>query len=436
MPYARYMTILVLTVGGSHQPLVTAIQSLKPDRGVFLCSDDAPGTKGSYVQVMGQGLVIKSNPTLEKPDLPNIVVQTNLAPTQYEIVKIRHFDNLETCYQEARNALERLRRDFPAARIIADYTGGTKSMTAGLAIAAVDFEWCDLNVVAGTRADLEKVKDRTQFARPVMVWDLRGRRNLEEVQVRLACFDYAGAASLLETIAGMPISQPFSEKIAVGLAICRGLDAWDRFDHKGARNLLEPYRRHLVSECVILDDLCRTEPRNPYVRSEDLLLNAERRAAQGRYDDAVARIYRAIELIAQVRLEKKYGIKTSNVELQKIPEHARASLERYRADNGEIQIPLFQAWSLLQELRDEPLGGWLNANKSKVKNFLGTRNFSILAHGEKSINEAVYCSVGRVGLSLCREALATLVTAESRKPLVQQLPNRLGFLDRDEDETA
>ena len=36
---------------------------------------------------------------------------------------------------------------------------------------------------------------------------------------------------------------------------------------------------------------------------EDLLLNAERRAIQGRYEDAIGRIYRAIELIAQIRLK-------------------------------------------------------------------------------------------------------------------------------------
>lgn len=423
------MTILVLTVGGSHQPLVTAIQSLKPECVVFLCSDDAPGTKGSYVQVMGEGLVIKSNPKLEKPDLPNIVVQANLASKQYEIVKIRHFDNLETCYLEARNVLERLHRDCPEARIIADYTGGTKTMTAGLAVAAVDFEWCALNVVAGTRADLEKVTEGTQFAKPLRVWNLRGKRKLREVQVRLKCFDYAGAASLLEAIAGMPISQPFSENIAAGLAICRGLDTWDRFDHKGARNLIQPYRRHLVAECVMLDQLCQAKPRDPYIRAEDLLLNAERRAAQGRYDDAVARVYRALELIAQIRLKEHHETDTADVNPETQPEHAKEWLARYRSHNGKIQLPLFAAWSLLEARGDSALGSWFAKHKSRVKQFLGTRNFSILAHGDQPIGQTQWEADGATGLLLCREALNNIPKSERGAASIQQLPQALTVLE-------
>jgi len=38
--------ILLITVGGSHQPIITSIQELKPDRVVFICSDDSNGSKG------------------------------------------------------------------------------------------------------------------------------------------------------------------------------------------------------------------------------------------------------------------------------------------------------------------------------------------------------------------------------------------------------
>jgi hypothetical protein len=45
-------TILLITVGGSPQPIITAIQSLNPDRTVFICSD---GPRGSVSQVIGEG---------------------------------------------------------------------------------------------------------------------------------------------------------------------------------------------------------------------------------------------------------------------------------------------------------------------------------------------------------------------------------------------
>src|SRR5690349_11539381 len=130
------MTILILTVGGSHQPVLTAIKTLKPEHVVFLCSGDLRTTKGSYAQVIGEGLVLKSHPKLEKADLPNIVTLTGLAPQQFEIVKIRNFDSLEECYTEAEKALNKLHVEHPEARLVADYTCGTKSMTAGLALAA------------------------------------------------------------------------------------------------------------------------------------------------------------------------------------------------------------------------------------------------------------------------------------------------------------
>ncbi|MDF5722106.1 MAG: hypothetical protein PUP91_16785 [Rhizonema sp. PD37] len=41
--------ILLVTVGGSFQPIVTSIHSLKPDRVIFLASD---GEKGSKSQVI------------------------------------------------------------------------------------------------------------------------------------------------------------------------------------------------------------------------------------------------------------------------------------------------------------------------------------------------------------------------------------------------
>lgn len=425
------MTILVLTVGGSYQPLVTAIQSLKPERVVFLCSDDTPRAKGSYLQVIGNSKVVKSDPKLEKPDLPNIVVQTALSPDRYELVKIENFDSLEECYLESRKVLEKLHDQYSEARLIADYTGGTKSMTAGLAVAAVDDERCEISLVTGTRADLEKVQDLTQFARPAVVWNLRGKRKLEEVQFRLSRYDYAGAGAILETIGRMPISESFLRNVTADIAICRGLDAWDRFNHQEAKDLLNPYRKFLVQECIILEDLCRTEPRDPYLRVEDLLLNAERRAAQGRYDDAIARIYRALELIAQTRLRTKHGIDTANVDLLKVPEPTRPDLERYRSENGNIQIPLFATWSLLEAMDNEPLGAWFAKHQSLIKGFLGTRNFSILAHGDRPIDEQAFQSVGSRGLALCREALASIPAAERKKPEVKQLPDRLRYLEED-----
>jgi CRISPR-associated protein (TIGR02710 family) len=408
---------------------VTAIESLKPDRVVFLCSDDSPAGKGSYLQVIGTGKVIKSKRDLEKPDLPNIATLAGLKPDQYEVIKIQNLDNLEDCYRGASDVISFTRRRYVGARLVADYTGGTKSMTAGLALAAIDDEQCEVNLVTGTRADLIQVRDQTQFSRPIVVWDLRAKRKLGEVMERLARFDYAGAVALLETIGQTPIGEGLRQRITSGIAICRALDHWDRFNHHEARVLLEPYRKELVDHWVVLTDLCRDEPADPYIRVEDLLLNAERRASQGRYDDAVARSYRALELIAQTRLKDRYGLDTSDTDSRRIPEALRKALERYRSEDGKVRIPLFAAWTLLSDMNDEGLGSWFRANKGKLQDFLGMRNASILAHGKRPISKSDFEGKGQAGIALCREALASVPRAQSNGRPVPQLPTKLRILE-------
>jgi hypothetical protein len=70
------LKILLITVGGSHQPIVTAISSLNPDRVIFLCSD---GPKGSKSQVIGEGKPCEVRRGTEVIDkLPNIPTQVGL----------------------------------------------------------------------------------------------------------------------------------------------------------------------------------------------------------------------------------------------------------------------------------------------------------------------------------------------------------------------
>jgi hypothetical protein len=50
----------------------------------------------------------------------------------------------------------------------------------------------------------------------------------------------------------------------------------------------------------------------------ELLANARRRRRQARYDDAVARLCRAVELFAQNRLYAAFGAKSSRLSLDSL----------------------------------------------------------------------------------------------------------------------
>ena len=172
-------TLLICTVGGSHQPIVTAIKDQNPDFVLFVCTDKDPATgrPGSNSQISGAGNCIKASVQDDKPSLPNIPAQTGLTPEQYEICTTLS-DDLDRIYADCTQALAKVLRRFPDAVIIADYTGGTKSMSAGLIMAALEYQGIELQLVTGSRADLIKVHDGSQYAAFANIDQIRFERQI------------------------------------------------------------------------------------------------------------------------------------------------------------------------------------------------------------------------------------------------------------------
>lgn len=166
--------ILLVTVGGSFQPIVTAIRSLRPDRVIFICSD---GDRGSKSQVIGEGTpceVRRGTEVIEK--LPNIPTQTELGSRfqpERDLILIQNPDDLNECYQLTTNYIHQLKQESSEDEIIADYTGGTKSMSAALVLAAVDNS-IPLYVTTGTtRENLIRV-ERGETTRETVIYRDKG----------------------------------------------------------------------------------------------------------------------------------------------------------------------------------------------------------------------------------------------------------------------
>ncbi|WP_460206309.1 hypothetical protein [Scytonema sp. NUACC21] len=151
--------ILLVTVGGSFQPIVTAIRSLQPNRVIFLCSD---GDNGSKSQVIGEGTpceVRRGTEVIEK--LPNIPTQVGLGENfqrDRDLILIQNPDNLSECYHHAAACIRHLQQQNPEDEIIADYTGGTKTMSAALVLATFDCQIPLYITIANTRENLLPVK--------------------------------------------------------------------------------------------------------------------------------------------------------------------------------------------------------------------------------------------------------------------------------------
>jgi CRISPR-associated protein (TIGR02710 family) len=442
--------VLICTVGGSHQPIVTSIQQHRPLCVHFLCSDDRERTKGSYHQVIGSGLVLKSRPDLPAPDLPNIATLAGLTEAQVRIHKLRNIDSLDACYLMAVEVIAQARRERPRARLVIDYTGGTKSMTAGLVAAALDDGQCEMALVAGVRANLQSTQDQTQTARAVHVGDTQIRRRMRVAAELVHHYDYVAAEHVLRDAARRYGGNELVERLNRGIALCRAFDAWDKFQHAEAQRLLEPHQSQFVpwwQAIKVLAELAHASVSKPapqpeaaqpvrrggqygFVQVEDLLLNAERRAQQQRFDDAVGRMYRALELTAQTWLHLKHGLNTSDLDVARLPEPLKSDWERLATPDGKLQIGLWKAWELIAAFPDDPLGHLFAQQRSAIRDFLQMRNLSLFAHGTQPVAQAEYQQKVPGVAAWIRTAIRTASAA--RKLRVVELPQLpTNFLDEE-----
>jgi CRISPR-associated protein (TIGR02710 family) len=372
--------VLLATVGGSHQPIVTAIQASRPQHIVFFCTDRDPATgrPGSREQIEGKGLCVKSDPKEEKPTLPNIPTQCALAPDTWE-VRIVPADDMDGAFALMRTAMSELRARMPDARLQADYTGGTKTMTAALVLAALESE-IDLSLVTGSRGDLVRVADGTQATASASVERVRLARAMRPYLDAWKRFAYAEAAAGL---AALPAPRDARLRPARDRArdLSAALAAWDRFDHLAALKLLDLYAAVAAPALGAWYASLRLLAGEPSSKRTglliwDLWLNALRRAADGRHDDAVARLYRVIEWSAQWLLETRAGLHTAD-----LPAEVAAEVGIAPGRDGRFQAGLWSAWQLVAKRVGGASAAFISTQADTMLDHLKRRNESILAHG-------------------------------------------------------
>lgn len=374
-------TFLVLTVGGSCAPIVTAIKDYQPDHTVFIVST---GDRGSRITIDGE-----QKPCQKEDKTPevNILRQTGLQEGQYHIKELSDPDTLHLCYEEIRHELINLGPEQQEWRKIADYTGGTKTMSAALCLAALQTGW-ELSVVRGSRTDLIKVRDGTEMASLVNTGDVRAHQQIKQAEDLFNQYAYSPASELLKSlIRSAPLSPGLQGSIQKMVTLCHGFDAWDRFDHVRAAQILHPYRDEFLPQWIMLKKILGEIQPSKYEPVIDLFFNAGRRAHNGRYDDAVARLYRALEMLAQTRLKQRDpALFADDIDISLLPKPLQV---RYAGRKDKIKLGLQEDYDLLAGL-DDPLGSFYSPQRQKLLATLQKRNNSILAHGSTPCDEGVY----------------------------------------------
>ena len=433
--------ILFVSVGGSYQPIVKAIESLQPQRTVFFCST------GSLAQVIGKGYPCEQRKGAEiVKKLPNIPTQLRMDerfdPDQ-DVLEVRNPDDFQECYEVLHDKIHQLRQRSEDYQFMADYTGGTKTMSMALAMLSMDQGIPLYITTRSTRDNIIKVEHGEFTGRVSFSAIIAQRKCKQMLALLLANYNYAAAVKELEgLLQEMELIPELKKKLHKWRDCFAAFECWDRFQHIEALHLLEPYMRssEIQSYGIFLRQVIHSRRQidrafeakrgtkgHGYELILDLLLNAERCKAQQRYDDGLARIYRAVELLAQMRLLYEYEIKTGELDLQCIPDKLHEKYNQYRSPiTNKIELGLDKSYKLLEDLQD-PLGQRYQENLQKVRNALTGRNHSFLAHGFTPVSGEDYEATNKVLTGFIREAMPLLIPSKYILEFPEQFPRILDF---------
>jgi len=342
---------IIFTTGFSPEPLILTITALKPKKVYFLYTRES------------------------EKHLDRIVEDCKLRPSQYDKAVIERSDGSDV-YEKIKEIWNAWKSEN-IRKIAIDITGGTKPMVGGSAIAASILNAGLLYVDSKYGWILGKSEPGTErivkLDNPFNVFgDLEEKKAIELFNGHnyILSVDYFGKLmGLTKDPRGYEVKQ----------LLAKGYGAWDMFDYDEAYSKLNEalrklgqyglsYDSKIEKHLEILKVLRKNSKSNISFFSLlqdkefssrltiDIFSNAKRRIEQGRYDDAIIRFYRVLELIAQRRLAIKNidtsNIKIGNPEIQK--EFEKHAERLYGSMRGiSKKIGLMDSWILLLVLKDE-----------------------------------------------------------------------------------
>lgn len=380
---------MIVSVGGTPSPIVTSISAHLPEFVSFLASQ----ASSDNVSVVKSALAEKG------------VTVTS------EMTLVDDPDDLFHCFGRAESAVERvLVRGYQRSEVIADYTGGTKNMSVALSLAAIvhGFLFAYVGGTERTRGGLGVViEGKERVYRSENPWDYLAIEERRKTATLFNQYQFRAAKSIVDRLIEKGIKNAWMfRKVSDAF---EGFHLWDLFRHKQAA---DAFKKARLNELVDSDDKMMrrfaedslkvvpflealvAEHRCSRLHIHDLHWNAERRFEEGKVDDAILRLYRVVEMGAQVTLYQTYGIDTSDVQAAHIPAALREQfVKEYRGTrDGRIKIPQAASYELLAELGD-PLGEKFKEHDKRFQDLQMSRNTSYLAHGFGSSKESTYIAL-------------------------------------------
>ena len=385
---------MLVNVGGATSPAVYSLNGSQPP---FICFFVSPQSKS----------------LIKDKILPALTYQ----PEHYDWIETPSPQNLLECYKVLVDELPRILKKWSVDihDLGVEYTAGTKPMSAAAVMATIDhcsqFFYVGAEDPSGRKDGLGVVLDGKEYgwfqANP---WDVLAVEAKKEIAILFNHGRYADARDRATQLAGVcavemrPVYNALSELID-------GYALWDRFEYKKAQEVIskslktlmpylagknEPLRltiEQVEMNLAFLRGINPNTAEGSRLDFLDLVANAARRAEKAKkFDDAVARLYSALEGLARARLQFKHNIKASYVAVEVIPESLRDEYVQRFADPqepGRLKIGLLDSYRLLEALGDD-LGKAFAGQQVELNRVLLARNQSRLAHGTQPVSEEVY----------------------------------------------
>ncbi len=386
------------TVGGNPEPIVKSLVYWSPEKVIFLPSSQTASQVESDIlpPAKEQGFAVSSG--------------------QYECIELPNPQDLAHCVaimaENLNGTVRKWRERGSSFGIVVDWTGGTKNMSAALALVSHKWENTRMSYVGGTTRT-DKGVGIVQSGKEIIIegvnaWEMLGYRWLEDAVAAYNHGAFAAGADILERARRQVDTrkQSLKSQLSTLAKFLRGVDAWDKCQYGEAKGAYEHCQRnfsdlryclsqrcgdelqpHIDEALVRLEELAQNQGKRTRLTCDDLLANAGRRQAESRYVDAVARLYHVVEALGQVQLEHKWGIDASRANLDGLPLTLQECWRHRAADSGTLKLGLQDVYAVLQA-RNDPLGqalhqlGW-DARESP----LSRRNESIAGHGFAPVKE-------------------------------------------------
>lgn len=228
MPQNEQPTLLICTVGGSPEPVVASIRYWRPSHAVFVVS---PRSKEDV------GLIIS-----EASAAPGGVPLSTANTENLELTDEQHTERCVAEIAPLQRRISQWMAGKSGRKVVVDFTGGTKCMSAAVAIVAARTD-CTFSYVGSRNGASGRDRKGTGVVKAgneVVVsqfnpWKSLGYEVYEDAALLFNQHLYTAAEGRLKLFyERLPKHEPLREQFEVLWHFVRGYGHWDRFEHAAA----------------------------------------------------------------------------------------------------------------------------------------------------------------------------------------------------------